>query len=70
MIHVVCSLSRGIPKCIVQDAVIKKDDILRSKNMVKSARFIGDSKFEDLVSMSFYESKPMYFISSAYNKME
>ena len=40
MIHRVCRPSRGIPRCIVQDDVTKKDDILRSKNTVKSLYFI------------------------------
>ena len=59
MIHGVCCPSRGIPKCIVQDAVTKKDDILRYNNTVKSTKLIGDSKCEDLVEMSFYDSKPV-----------
>ena len=59
MIHGVCRPSRGILKCIVQDAVKKKEDILRAKNIVKSSRLIVDSKCEDLVAMPFYDSKPV-----------
>ena len=70
MIRGVCCPSQGIPKCIVQDAVIKKDDILRSNNIVTSTRFIGDSKCEDLVEMFFYDSKPVYFISNTCRKVE
>ena len=37
---------------------------------MKSARLIGDSKFEDLVAMSFYNSKLVYFIPNACKKVE
>jgi len=58
----VCHPSRGILKYIVQDAVTKKDDILKSNNTVKSARLIGDSKYEDLVAISQYDSNSVLYI--------
>lgn len=70
MIHVVCRPSRGIPKCIVQDAVTKIEEIIRAKNTVKSIRLIGDSKCKNLVAMSFYDSKLVYFISNACKKVK
>lgn len=65
MIHGVCRPSRGIPKCIIQNTVTKKDDILKEKGTVKCAILVGDSKCKDLVSMSFYDSKPVYFVTNA-----
>ena len=65
MIHGVCRPSRGIPQCIVQEKVTRKADILRSKGTVKAAVLENDSKCKGLIALSFYDSKPVYFISKA-----
>ena len=65
MIHGVCRQSRGIPKCIHQEVVTHKDDLLRAKGTVRAARLVGDSSCNGLVALSFYDSKPVYFISNA-----
>ena len=65
MIHGVCRPSRGIPKCLVQDTVTKKQDVLSSKITVKCAILVRYPNCKDLFAMSFYDSKPMYFISNA-----
>ena len=69
MIHGVCRPSTGVPKCIVQDKVTRKDDVLRSKGTVKAAVLTGDPQCKDLVALSFYDSKPVYFVSNACEKL-
>ena len=65
MIHIVCRPSRGIPKCIVQETMIKKEDILKSKVTVKCAILVRNLNFKNLVAMSIYDSKHVYFVSNA-----
>ena len=70
MIHGVCRPSRGIPQCIVQEKVTRKDDLLRSKGTVKAAVLENDTKCKGLVALSFYDSKPVYFITKACERIE
>ena len=70
MIHGVCRPSRGIPKCIQQTEVTKKEEVLKSKNTVKAAELVGDSNCPHLISLSFYDSKPVYFVSNACTKLK
>ena len=65
MIHGVCRVSWGIPNCIHQVAVTKKEELLRNRGMVKAYVLKGDSKCDGLVAVSFYDSKTVYFISNA-----
>ena len=70
MIHGVCRPSRGVPKCVYQEAVTQKDALLRAKGTVKAATLVGDSTCNNLVALSFYDSKPVYFISNACEKIQ
>ena len=56
MLNGVFRPSRGIPKCIVQDTVTKKQDVLSSKGTVKCAILVRYPNCKDLVAMSFYPS--------------
>ena len=67
MIHGVCRVSQGIPNGIHQVAVNKKEELLQNRGMVKASMLKGDSKCDGLVAVSFYDSKPVYFI---YNECE
>ena len=69
MIHGVYRVSRGIPKSIIQEKVTRKYDILREKGKVKVAVLKYDNQCKDLVALSFYDSKPVYFISMACQKI-
>ena len=69
MIHDVCRQNRGIPKSIMQEKVTTKQDVLKNKGTVKAAILVGDSKCTDLVTLSFYDSKPIYFITNACDKI-
>ena len=65
MIHGVYRPSRGIPNCILQTTVTKKKELLKKRGTVKASVLVGDSKCKGLVALSFYDSKPVYFISNA-----
>ena len=53
MIHGVCCISRGIPKCIIQDIVTKKEELMKHRNTVKAAVLVGDSRIKNLVALFF-----------------
>ena len=53
MIHGVYRPSRGIPKCITQAVVTRKEDCLRNKGTVNAAVLVGDSKCKDLLAFYF-----------------
>ena len=69
MIHGVCRVSRGIPKSIIHEKVTRKYDILREKGKVKVTVLKNDNQYKDLVALSFYDNKPVYFISMACQKI-
>ena len=64
MIHGACQQSQGIPKSIIQEVVTRKD-VLREKRKVKVALLRNDTNCKNLVALSFYDNKPVYFISMA-----
>ena len=70
MIHGVCRPSRGIPQCVTQVALTKKEELLRTRGTVKASVLSGDSSCPNLVVVSFYDSKPVYFVSNACEKVE
>ena len=59
MTHGVCRKSQGIPKCIVQDAVTKKNELLRHRGTLKPAMITGDPKCKYLVVLSLYDTNPV-----------
>ena len=65
LIHGVTRASRGIPPCITQEAVTKKEDLLRTRGTMKAAVLTGDSDCPGLVATSLYDSKPVYLLSNA-----
>ena len=42
----------------------RKEDILKSKGTVKASILVGDMRCKNLVAASFYDNKPVYFISN------
>lgn len=55
---------RGIPKCVMQTVIQNTKLADEQRNTVKVAVLKGDSAAKDLVAISFYDSKPVYFLSS------
>ena len=56
--------NRGIPKYIMQTQLQNSKMADEQRNTVKVAVLDGDSTIKDLVAISFYDSKPVYFLSS------
>ena len=56
---------RGIPPAIKQDELSKKKDLEKVRHTVKAAILKGDEVCKDLVSISVYDTKPVYFLSNA-----
>ena len=47
------------------DMITRKEDRLQSKGTVKAAVLENDSKCKGLIVLSFYDSKPFYFVTKA-----
>ena len=56
--------NRGIPSCVLQTLLQNSKLADEQRNTVKVAVLKGDSSIQDLVAISFYDSKPVYFLSS------
>ena len=53
MIHGVCRPSLGVPKCTQQDALTRKEDLLRIRGTVKVIVLSGDALCKYIVVASF-----------------
>ena len=71
MVHGVCRLNgRGLPSCIFQtDHKNDKKRACLHYGDVKAATLVGDSKCPNLVAFSIYDSKPVYFLTTAAEKI-
>ena len=56
--------NRGIPKCILQTEMQNQKIADEIRNTVKVAVLNVDKTVKDLVAISFYDSKPVYFLST------
>ena len=55
---------KGIPNCIRQFEVKDETTLESIRNTVKVAVLEGDEQVQDLVAISYYDSKPVYFLST------
>ena len=70
LIHgVTRSSGRGIPACLEQKIVNKKDDLLSTRGTLKVAKLVGDPDCQ-LVAASLYDSKPVYLLSASAETVE
>lgn len=71
MVHGVTRPSlRGIPSIIKQDEVTTKSNLEKVRNTVKVAVLKGDEVIKDLVAVSIYDTKPVYLLSNACERVE
>ena len=49
---------RGARKCIEQQLVVRKEDLISVRGTVKAAKLVGEPSCE-LVTISIYNSKPL-----------
>ena len=61
---------RGIPPVIKQEEVSQKEDLKQAWNTVKAAVLQGDQVCTDLVCVSIYDTKPVYFLSNVVEGIE
>ena len=70
MVHGVTRPSlRGIPSIIKQDIVTRKSDLVQVRHTVKVAVLKGDAVCNDMVAVSIYDTKPVYMLSMACDKV-
>mmetsp|Transcript_43733 Transcript_43733/g.64212 ORF Transcript_43733/g.64212 Transcript_43733/m.64212 type:complete len:448 (-) Transcript_43733:705-2048(-) len=66
MIHgVTCPSLRGIPPIVKQEEVKRKSDLEKVRHMVKAAVLKSNEVCTNLVALSVYDTKPVYFLSNA-----
>ena len=59
-----CKSGRGLPKCVVQEEKPGPADVCAVQETVKGAVLEGDSGIPDLLAMSYYDQKPVHFLST------
>ena len=57
--------NRGVPHVIKQQEVTRKADLASVRNTVKVAVLQGHKVCKDLVAVSIYDTKPVYFLSTS-----
>ena len=70
MIHGVCRVGQEIPQRIIQDVKTKKEDLLQARGTVKASVLTGDPSCTNLVAASLCDTKPVYLLSNACDKIE
>ena len=60
---------KGIPSIIKQLEVQDINEVERVQNTIEVAVLEGDTKVNDLVAISYYDSKPCYFSSTAIDEV-
>ena len=55
---------RGLPQCVLQEEKMSPSEIRQVRGTVKAAVLEGDSEMPDLVAVSYYDQKPVHFLST------
>ena len=55
---------QGLPKCVLQEEKTSPSDIRAVCGTVKAAVLEGDPKIPNLVAVSYYDQKPVHFLST------
>ena len=61
---------KGIPKIVQQMDVSNENLALQVKGSIKVAVLKGDPSITDLMAISYYDSKPVYFLSSVISNVQ
>ena len=54
----------GLPQCVLQEEVQGTAEIRHVRGTVKAAVLEGDGEISDLVAVSYYDQKPVHFLST------
>ena len=64
MVHgVVRETNKGVPECVKQKEVSRKQDIAKQRWTLKVATLDVDAEIPGLVCTSMYDSKPFYMMT-------
>ena len=55
---------RGLPRCVLQEEKTSPAEIHAVCGTVKAAVLVGDEEVPDLVAVSYYNQKPVHFLST------
>ena len=61
---------RGLPKCITQQEVTRKEDLQRQRGTLKVAQLVNDPACDGFLALSLYDQKPVYLLTNACNNVE
>ena len=64
------SSGRGLPKCIMQEEVTRKEDLQKQRGTLKVAQLVNDPACNGFLSLSLYNQKPVYLLSNVCNNVE
>ena len=59
-----CKAGRGLPSCVLQEEKKGAAEIRQARGTVKAAVLDGDPEVPDLVVLSYYDQKPVHFLST------
>ena len=60
---------RGLPKCVIQEGKKYPSEISAVCGTVKATVLDGDTEVPDLVAVSYYDQKPVHFLSTIYESI-
>ena len=60
----------GLPKCVIQEEVKNAEAIHAIQGAVKAAVLEGDDKVPGLLAVSYYDQKPVHFLSTVCKKIK
>ena len=61
---------KGVPSCVHQDKYTNEQRAEEAKGTIKVAKLVGEAKCKNLLAISYYDSKPIYFLSTVLNEVK
>ena len=61
---------RGLPKCVIQEEVKNAEALCAVRGTVKAAVLEGDDEVPGLLAVSYYDQKPVHFLSTVCEKIK
>ena len=61
---------RGLPKCVIQEEVKNAEALHAVRGTVKAVVLEGDDKVPGLLAVSYYDQKPVHFLSTVCEKIK
>ena len=61
---------QGLPKCVIQEEMKNANNIRSVQGTVKAAALQGDPEVPNLLDVSYYDQKPLHFLSTICKKIK